>query len=274
MFCPSCGKPMDAVRLRCPACHRGTPALWLNLFALLILGAVAAGAYVHMTYLLPVLANLCAGLGIEMVLPARVYAQAARWVQDYGIWVLLAGIALLVLLRWRRGAIPGFVKSGKLLAALTWLALLATLAGILAAFTMTLYMFPNLVLIRTTMNQRSAIVALWKLNAAEAAYRKAHPKQGFTCQLSELQPPSAPGAAVDQLYYGQRSGYAFTLAGCAGAPAETYQATATPIAFYTTGRATFCSDPSGVVRAFKESSANPAGDCAKQGQPIGPADEP
>jgi hypothetical protein len=279
MFCSSCGKPMGGAHLRCPACHRCTPAFWLNLFSVLTLLALAAAGYVYMQYPLPVLGNICAGLGIEMVYPARLLALTLDWLRRFGIWALLLFMVALVILRWRKVRLPGLAHSGKVLAALTWLALVITLGGTVFAFAQTTWLFPNLSLLPRA-RRRFAVASIEKLQAAEAAYRQANPKLGFTCKLADLRPAAAAGAgqgaARVDLYDGLKDGYEFTLSGCGAAPNPTYRITAAPAS--TTNlwlpKAKFCAEQSGGILAFDDRVGDGDRGCPKGGTPIGPEDEP
>jgi hypothetical protein len=103
-------------------------------------------------------------------------------------------------------------------------------------------------------NEASAIASMTTILTAEAAYAVKYPNHGYTCTLAELDgfggdAPNEHQAMLieSRLASGKKSGYAFTLSGCAGAPAGGFQLSATPVTSGTPGRA-FCADQSGVLR--------------------------
>jgi type IV pilus assembly protein PilA len=110
-------------------------------------------------------------------------------------------------------------------------------------------------------NEASAIASMTTILTAEAAYAVKYPNHGYTCTLAELDgfggdTPNEHQAMLieSRLASGKKSGYAFTLAGCAGAPATGFQLSAVSLTSGAPGRA-FCADQSGVIRYSPDGQA-------------------
>jgi hypothetical protein len=112
----------------------------------------------------------------------------------------------------------------------------------------------------TTFGMDTAVLtAMRTILTAEITYAASYPSVGFTCTLSDLD--GFGGGAPNEhqamlipsgLASGKKHGYIFSLSGCAGAPANSFQLVATPAmgssgASY--GRRAFCSDQSGAIRS-------------------------
>jgi len=125
---------------------------------------------------------------------------------------------------------------------------------------------PNLLRARINANEASAISALRVITTAEVSYQQEHRDQGFTCDLRELR---SAGKIDASLATGTRNGYALTLdqcsAGESGAAVQKYHVVARPLRRNQTGRRTFCSDESAVIRA---SSSDSADACFEGGQTL------
>lgn len=280
MFCSSCGKPMDAVRLRCPACHRPTGAFWLNLCSLIAIGLLVAANYFYLDYVLPVEANVHAALGRALWLPTRVYLTFWRDGVSVAPWLLGALVLLLVVWRWKTKRWPASAVSGVLLSAFTWLLLIGTLAGMGGTFMGSVQdsaWFFDVARDRIgDDNERMAVAALRHLQAAEAAYRQKNPKLGFTCKLADLRPPAAPEASgyrlptngdlygSDQSYYYL---YKFSFSGCSGTPNPTYRIDAAVESYGLFRSHNFCTDQTGEIRAMDRRAE---GDCMKKSIPVLP----
>jgi hypothetical protein len=254
MYCSSCGKQMDQIRMRCPACHHMTAAYWLNAYSVALWLLIVAANYLYLVYLLPIWANLFNGLAVDLPLPMRVHAAVAGWVTSYGWLVLLLAILILGLLHWAKKTLPGFLKSGRLLASFTWLVMAGTIAMVLVALLVASLVAPDGYSVaqhyRMSNNHLAALDSLREIRTAEAAYFQKNPSQGYTCKLGELKPFAAPiryqgKGYTDLLFTGQRDGYSFALQGCGTKPAI-YQVVAVP-ASTSTGRFAFCSDQSGGI---------------------------
>jgi type IV pilus assembly protein PilA len=130
---------------------------------------------------------------------------------------------------------------------------------------------PNLLRARMAANESSAVVSLRKINTAERAYKAEFPAIGFACELnhlggsSESQPSAENARFLDRrLSAGEKTGYRFSVENCENSDAEhKYQIVATPMVRNTTGRRTFCSDESSVIK-----SAESASECLESGAPL------
>jgi hypothetical protein len=120
-------------------------------------------------------------------------------------------------------------------------------------------------------NDALVTAALKSIVAAEATYASRYPTIGYTCALSDLdgfgggEPNEHQAMLIHSgLASGRRYGYVFSLAGCAGTPAGSFQLTATPSgnAF---GRKAYCADQSGAIRSSVD--GNP-GSCLEKGVPV------
>jgi hypothetical protein len=94
----------------------------------------------------------------------------------------------------------------------------------------------------------SAIARVRALSTAESEFAKAHPTEGYTCDLTQL-----PGGQQIQRLIAQNrtdNGYAFDIVGCqpsgASGPNAKYFITAGPLS---SGRPAFCTDQSGVLKS-------------------------
>lgn len=261
MYCSSCGKQMDHIRLRCPACHHMTSAYWLNAFSLVMWLLIVAANYVYLQKLLPVLTYLSAFQGEHLLLPVRIHAALARWVTMYWWVVLLLVVLGFGLFRWKKMMLPGFLKSGRLLASLTSLVMAGTLAGLLTGMTLASIYAPALVnsgIYKSQgVDELGAAVLVRALSEGEAAYRQKNPQIGYTCELKDLLPlmrvPAFryPWLARPAPLQFPLVNYNVTLSGCSGKPVATYHAVATPVNVYQ-GRRTFCTDQSGAIRLLED----------------------
>jgi hypothetical protein len=111
----------------------------------------------------------------------------------------------------------------------------------------------------------SAIGRVRTVVTAEDQFAKAHPKVGYTCDLSQL--PRIGDIARLLAKDRKDNGYVFDIVGCQGAapmmPNSTYRVTAGSLH---TGQPAFCSDQSGIVRADYGGSVER---CLSSGVPLG-----
>lgn len=109
---------------------------------------------------------------------------------------------------------------------------------------------PNLLRARIAANEASAVSALRVITTAEVSYQQEHRDKGFTCDLRELR---SAGAIDGSVASGLKNGYVIKLENCSagdeGAAVQKYQVIARPLRRNRTGRRTFCSDESAVIRA-------------------------
>lgn len=105
---------------------------------------------------------------------------------------------------------------------------------------------PNLLRARVAANEASAVGSIRTINGANVTYGEAH--QAFATNLRELE--NADG--IDSvLASGQKSGYRFTYQASdtdGDGKADKYIIEAEPISKGASGRSTFCSDESGIIR--------------------------
>jgi hypothetical protein len=95
-------------------------------------------------------------------------------------------------------------------------------------------------------NESSAIVSVRQIVSAENAFFKSRPNSGYTCRLSDL---SDAGLIDKTLGTARKNGYNFELSGCgSGTSKAKYLIVAYPVTVERTGRESFCSDESGVVK--------------------------
>jgi len=93
------------------------------------------------------------------------------------------------------------------------------------------------------------------LAVLEGTFAQSHPESGFTCSLSDLIDNSKRMAEALQIdpavATGVLDGYKFTLSGCQGSPAATFQITAEPVSA-ATGNKAFCTDATHNVRVSND----------------------
>ncbi len=126
MYCSLCGMQMPAVKMLCPGCQGFTPAFALNLYSFALWVVIVVINCVYLRVWLPAIT----ALGIELPLPVHIYDALLRLAIAIAIGFLPLAIVVLFVLRWRKVAVPNPLKSGRLLAAATWMALVVSLLGI------------------------------------------------------------------------------------------------------------------------------------------------
>ena len=130
--------------LRCPKCRRITPGLWLNFYSLSLLVLLVLTNWGHLRYLLPIVANMSASLGVELPRPVQFYISLSHVTVTWG-WVLIPAILLYFLLSGRKVQVPNVLMSGKLLAGVAWVGLLFTLVGSFGGYIKVLVEMPRLI---------------------------------------------------------------------------------------------------------------------------------
>ena len=122
---------------------------------------------------------------------------------------------------------------------------------------------PQMLKVKKTADETSAIQTLRTISSAEASYNSAYPATGYACPLSGLggDPKSgAPSAQASQLIdpglasSGQKSGYTFTVT-CSNKVTisnqdvyTSYEVTAVPQTVGKTGDRGFCSDENNIIK--------------------------
>ena len=105
---------------------------------------------------------------------------------------------------------------------------------------------------------------------AELVYAREHPETGFTCSISGLADPNqTSGQLLDRsftkgLANGNANGYRFTLSGCQGRPAGSYQIIAEPASPDAWPKA-FCTDATQVIRSSDDGRG---ATCLTSGKPV------
>ena len=121
---------------------------------------------------------------------------------------------------------------------------------------------PQLLKLRKSANETSAMQSVRTIGQAELQYNSAYPANGFSCSLTTLggQPGSgAPSAQAAQLIdnalsTGQKAGYTFAITGCSKVNVNnqdmytSYTITAVPQSIGKTGDRGFCSDENNTIR--------------------------
>lgn len=121
---------------------------------------------------------------------------------------------------------------------------------------------PQLLKLRKTANENSAIQSLRTIEQAELSYNSGYPANGFACTLTALggDPKSgAPSAQSAQLIEsalaaGQKAGYTFAVTNCNKVTINnqdqytSFEITAVPQAVGKTGDRGFCADENNVIR--------------------------
>lgn len=115
---------------------------------------------------------------------------------------------------------------------------------------------------RRAAEDRSIVSSMRTLNEAEIAYSMAHPKEGFTCSLSDL---SKSWGIDPEVVRGRKNGFVFELESCdaakKGGPIAKYRVVAyMPVR--KPGAPAYCSDESDVIRVARNGSIM---DCLKSG---------
>lgn len=113
--------------------------------------------------------------------------------------------------------------------------------------------------------------AMRRILTAEVTYAASYPVVGFSCTLGDLdgfgsaERNEHQAMLIDSgLASGKRYGFVFTLSGCTGTPATTFQLSAAP-APNVFGRKAFCADQSAIIRSSQD--GNPA-TCLASGTPV------
>lgn len=130
---------------------------------------------------------------------------------------------------------------------------------------------PNLLRARIAANESTAVHLIRDIDTAEVTYQVTYPEVGYTCHLSALggKDQGAPGPEhaqilEDSALTGERHGYRFILRNCVNTADEhKYQVIAYPLVRNQSGRRTFCSDESGVIKAGEGESVE---DCLEGGE--------
>ena len=128
-------------------------------------------------------------------LPPIVHKGNPGFIVSFGWMIFVLAVFLFWLAHKTKIGLPAFVKSGKALAVLTWVALVLTasiwLVDLNKTISATLQGFARERNVYDKYNVLSAIESVRRLTLAEARYQQKHPKLEFTCELEEL-----PGISI------------------------------------------------------------------------------
>jgi prepilin-type N-terminal cleavage/methylation domain-containing protein len=127
---------------------------------------------------------------------------------------------------------------------------------------------PNLLRSRIAANEASAVGSMRTLNTAQVTFASTYPDQGFAQTLAQLGPSSATQTSANTanamlidsvLSSGTKSGYIFTLTPTQTTlPVPAYSTLSYPVILDQTGKRSFYSDASGVIRYNATGSATSA----------------
>ncbi len=145
MHCVSCGKAEESVHLRCSDCGSLTPALWLNLYSLLIWLMIAVVHFTYFLWIVPGILKIHMEFNVMLPLPVRLHYGLADFIEIRGPWIILLVIIAGLAMRWKKIRLPKFCLSGKLLAGITFVALGVTFTGVLSGLVTLLLLFPEIV---------------------------------------------------------------------------------------------------------------------------------
>jgi prepilin-type N-terminal cleavage/methylation domain-containing protein len=116
---------------------------------------------------------------------------------------------------------------------------------------------PNLLRSRIAANEASAVGSMRTINTAEVTFSSTYPDQGFAQSLAQLGPTTGQTSANSSnamlldnvLATGTKSGYVFNLTvGATTLPVTTFYDVSYPVTMDQTGKRSFYSDASGVIR--------------------------
>lgn len=129
---------------------------------------------------------------------------------------------------------------------------------------------PQLLKLRKTANETSAMQSVRTIGQAELSYSSTYPANGFSCSLSALGGAQSSGAPTAQsaqilpadLASGQKAGYTFAITNCTKVTVNnqdmftSFQVTAVPNSVGRTGDRGFCSDENNVVKFDPQGGTN------------------
>lgn len=129
---------------------------------------------------------------------------------------------------------------------------------------------PNMLNLRASANETSALQSLRAIQEAETQYNATYPQDGYACSLAALGgegksgPPNAQAAQLlpNDVAAGQKSGYTFNITNCTKTTVNnhdmytSYEVTAVPQAVGKTGHRGFCLDMSGTIKSDPAGGTN------------------
>lgn len=129
---------------------------------------------------------------------------------------------------------------------------------------------PNMLNLKASANETSAMQSLHAIYEAELQYQSNYPANGFACSLTQLGGEASAGAPTPQaaqllqsdLASGFKSGYTFSIVNCTKATVNnqdmftSYEAVAIPQAVGKTGHKGFCIDLTGEIKSDPQGGTN------------------
>ena len=129
---------------------------------------------------------------------------------------------------------------------------------------------PQLLKLRKTANETSAMNSVRTIGQAELSYSSTYPANGFACTLAALGGAQSSGAPTPQsaqilapdLASGQKAGYTFAITNCTKVTVNnqdmftSFQVTAVPNSVGRTGDRGFCSDENNVIKFDPQGGTN------------------
>lgn len=129
---------------------------------------------------------------------------------------------------------------------------------------------PNMLNLRSSANETSAIQSLRAIYEAQLQYTTNYPANGFACSLQALGGDSSSGAPSAQnaqllqhdVASGSKAGYTFNIVNCTKTTVNnqdmytSYEATAVPQAVGKTGHRGFCIDMTGEIKSDPAGGTN------------------
>lgn len=121
---------------------------------------------------------------------------------------------------------------------------------------------PQLLKLRKTANETSAVQSVRTIGQGELQYNSAYPANGFSCSLATMGGTPGSGAPTNQgaqvldqgLASGSKSGYTFNITNCTKVTVNNqdmftgYQITAVPISVGRTGDRGYCMDENNIIK--------------------------
>ncbi|RXH56741.1 prepilin-type N-terminal cleavage/methylation domain-containing protein [Granulicella sibirica] len=129
---------------------------------------------------------------------------------------------------------------------------------------------PQLLKLRKTANETSAMQSVRTIGQAELSYSSTYPSNGFACSLAALGGAQGSGAPTPQsaqilpsdLAAGQKAGYTYAITNCTKVTVNnqdmftSFQVTAVPNSVGRTGDRGFCSDENNVIKFDPQGGTN------------------
>ncbi|MGH9787434.1 MAG: hypothetical protein ACRD4U_01870 [Candidatus Acidiferrales bacterium] len=114
----------------------------LNIYSLALWGVISAANYLYVQKIAPIVMNTAARLQAPIDPIMRAHIRIVNSASSWGLaFLALVILTMLGLRLWKRNPLD-FVKSGKILAVVTWLALVGTFAGVFAGFVQQILQVP------------------------------------------------------------------------------------------------------------------------------------